>query len=315
MSDSRRLTGIWETRERNPLIGAFLLIFAIGAVYFIVQAVLLNGVITIDTVRDPDGAGEVYERYQWLILGVLAATQYGLLLLLSLLIIRRWHTRQLVRYLTLDRLSVPGLIATTVGAVTLLPLVDLLARYLYSLIPGLESLDTGMGSLLTADTLGGQLFIYFAVAVTPAVCEEVLFRAYFQRTLERRIRAPWHFLISGAVFALFHQQVLTLPSLVLVGVFLSYMYFAFQSPWVTIAAHFAYNGIQIFLVNYNRPIPGIITEAGFTPAALIAGTTIAAATVVFAEASRRRAGAGDTRAVSATDAAPPVYPPPQAPES
>ena len=315
MSDSRRLTGIWETRERNPLIGAFLLIFAIGAVYFIVQAVLLNGVIIIDTVRDPEGAGEVYERYQWLILGVLTATQYGLLLLLSLLIIRRWHTRQLVRYLTLDRLSVPGLIATTVGAVALLPLVDLLARYLYSLIPGLESLDTGMGSLLTADTLGGQLFIYFAVAVTPAVCEEVLFRAYFQRTLERRIRSPWHFLISGAVFALFHQQVLTLPSLVLVGVFLSYMYFAFQSPWVTIAAHFAYNGIQIFLVNYNRPIPGIITEAGFTPAALIAGTAIAAATVVFAEASRRRTGAGDTRAASATDAVTPVDPPSQAPES
>ena len=315
MSDSRRLTGIWETRERNPLIGAFLLIFAIGAVYFIVQAVLLNGVIIIDTVRDPEGAGEVYERYQWLILGVLTATQYGLLLLLSLLIIRRWHTRQLVRYLTLDRLSVPGLIATTVGALALLPLVDLLARYLYSLIPGLESLDTGMGSLLTADTLGGQLFIYFAVAVTPAVCEEVLFRAYFQRTLERRIRSPWHFLISGAVFALFHQQVLTLPSLVLVGVFLSYMYFAFQSPWVTIAAHFAYNGIQIFLVNYNRPIPGIITEAGFTPAALIAGTAIAATTVVFAEASRRRTGVGDTRTASATDAAPPVAPPPQAPES
>lgn len=291
VSDNRHLTGIWETRDRNPLVGAFLLIFAVGAVYFIVQTIVLNGVIIVDTAREAGDAGDVYKRYQWLILGVLTATQYGLLLGLSLLVIRRWHTRRLISYLTLDTLSVAGVIATTIGALTLLPLVDLLARYLYSLVPGLDSLDTGMGSLLTADTVGGRLLIYFGIAVTPAICEEVLFRAYFQRTLERRIRAPWHFLISGSVFALFHQQVLTLPSLALVGVFLSYMYFAFRTPWATMAAHFAYNGIQIFLVNYNRPIPGIITEDGFTPTALAAGTAITGLTLLFAEWSRRRPAA------------------------
>jgi membrane protease YdiL (CAAX protease family) len=287
------LTGLWEREGRNPLVGTFLLIFAVGAIYFLVQALVLNGVILLDAARRGSAATDVYARYRWLILGVLAATQYGLLLGLPLLVIRRWHTPRLARYLRIGRFHLPGVIVTTVGTVALLPLVDLIAQYLYSLVPGLESLDTGTGSLLIVESAGEQVLVYLAIAVTPAICEEMLFRAYFQRTLERRVSAPWHFLISGSVFALFHQQVLTLPSLVIVGVFLSYMYFAFQSPWTTVAGHFAYNGIQVFLVNYGQPIRGVISEDGFGKAALLAGTGIAIAAVLFAEATRRRGHDGN----------------------
>ncbi len=295
------MSGVWEREGRNPLVGAFLLVLVIGGVYFLVQSLVLNGVILIDSARRGSPAVDVFSRYQWLILGVLTFTQYGLLLIVPLILIRGWHTQNIKAYLTMDRFHLPAVLLTTIGAVTLLPLVDLLARYLYSLVPGLESVDTGMGSLLTADSIGGRFFIYFAIAVTPAICEETLFRAYFQRTLERRLRPPWHFLISGTLFALFHQQVLTLPSLVLVGIYLSYMYYAFRSPWTTVAAHFAYNGIQVFLLNYNRPIPGVLEESGFTTLAVLAGTGVSIVAVLIAAILYSRSTADGGALLTASD--------------
>jgi hypothetical protein len=284
------LNGVWEREGRNPLVAAFLLVVGAGSIYFIVQTVVLNGAIMIDMAVPSDAAGEpqsVYKRYQWLILGVLVVTQYALLLLPTLVVTKRWHTPERTAYLRADRFSLGGTIVATVGIVALLPIVGFIAEFFYSLAPELEELQGNVEELVTSDSIVGQIGILFAIAVTPAVCEEFMFRGYFQRTLERRMRG-WHFVLSGAIFALFHQQVLTLPSLVLVGVFLSYVFFAFGSVWITVIAHFVYNGLQIVVANYLGPIEEEATGEAFTLPVLLVAVVVVAGMIVLAERHRRR---------------------------
>jgi hypothetical protein len=283
------LNGTWEQNGRSPIAGAFLLVVGAGSIYFLVQTILLNGAVILDMFLQGPETGttqSVYERYQALILSVAAVTQYLLLLLPTLMLVKRWHTPQRFSYLRFDAVPVVGVMVATVGIVALLPLVELLARLFYSLAPELQELQGNVDELITAETVVGRLLIYLAIAVTPALCEETLFRGYFQRTLQRRMRG-WHFLISGTLFALFHQQILTLPSLIIVGIYLSYMFFAYDSVWVTIVAHFTYNAVQVFMVNRAQPLPAIITEEGFTTPAFVVGTLIAAASVGVAERTRR----------------------------
>jgi len=281
---------VWEREGRNPLVAAFLLVVGAGSIYFLVQLVVLNGAILIDIVRPGEGPDEpqsVYKRYQWLILAFTSATQFGLLLLPTLLLTKRWHTDERSAYLRADRFSLSGAVISTVGIVALLPIVGFIAEFFYSLAPELEDLQGNVEELVTSDSILGQIGILFAIAVTPAICEEFMFRGYFQRTLERGMRG-WHFVLSGAVFALFHQQVLTLPSLVLVGIFLSYVFFAFQSVWVTVIAHFVYNGLQIFLANYYVGVEETATTEEFTLPILLIAILLVGLMILLSERHRRR---------------------------
>lgn len=276
------MNGAFERDGRNPITGALVLVLGLGSIYFLVQSLLLNGYIFFDLlVRNREVGLSPYETYQGLILAVLAVTQYVCFILLPWLVISRWHTPRVAEYLRLDQVPVAGVLVAVVGVLAILPPAELLARLLYSLLPELQELTAGAGSLVRAESPGELVAILFVVAVTPALCEELLFRAYLQRTLERRMRAPWHFILSGVLFGLFHQQVLTLPSLLLVGVYLSYIYWVFGSPWVTAAAHFAYNGVQILLINSELDAPLLWSDVGFAPAAVVGGVAVTGLVVII----------------------------------
>ncbi|WP_455381460.1 CPBP family glutamic-type intramembrane protease [Salinispira pacifica] len=301
------LDGRWERGNRNPLTAAVLLVIGAGTFYFLVQSLLLNGYILVNELlgRNAVTGGDyrtilrgTYRRYQVPILSILSATQYLLLLLVTLVSVRRWHTRDVLQYLGYRRFPVAGVLLGIGGVLTLLPAVEYVGRFVYSLVPGLEKLSDATLPLVQAGSPARALLVYFAIAVTPAVCEETLFRGYFQRTLQRRMRAPWHYLLSGTIFALYHQQVLSLPSLILVGVYLGFLYSRYQSIYTTMGAHFAYNGTLILLANLPAaalPASGtiFIDEKGFTlPAAGISLALFAVVIVAIAASTR---GLGSVR--------------------
>lgn len=292
MSD---LEGRWETEGRNPIVGAFVLVLLLGSVYFIIQSLLVNGYVAVAATRAATSDGPEFElgtSFQAVALGALALTQYGILLALGVVLVRRWHTGGLFGYLRLDSFSLGPAVIAVVGVVGLIPAVSLLAEILYSLFPGLEELSQMSNLLVQAESPIELVLVLFGIAVTPAICEEFLFRAYFQRTLERRLRVPWHFVISGVIFALFHQQVLSLPSLVLVGVYLSFIYYAFQSPYPSVFAHFFYNALLIGLANSETGIRGIVDEGSFTLAALIGGLGLVGFAVAIGIREHARARTG-----------------------
>jgi membrane protease YdiL (CAAX protease family) len=267
-----------------------MLVIGLGALYMLVQGLLVNGFILVDLARrgpDPEKAwglerfAELYRRYRPMILIVLTATQFLIFLLLPLLAVCRWHTPNLATYLGLRRLPPAGLVSLA-GALFLLPVSSGIAHWLLSFFPALERWSR-VGEALIVDPRPWPLVAtVLAIAVTPGLCEEVLFRGYLQRTLQRRLAFPWHFLLSGALFALFHQQVLSLPSLLIVGFYLGFVYHRFGSLYLTMLCHFLYNGVLILLANFPPSWPALLTLEGEFRGFVVAGGAALLAAVVAA---------------------------------
>lgn len=295
------LDGTWERKGRNPAVGAFILVLAVGTCYFLVQSIILNGYVLVDTVfgstflpGSEEGASALrsfYGRFQVVILLVLPLTQFFIILLIPLLVSRRWHTRNVFRYFRFDRFPVAGVVASVAGVLLLLPSVEAIGELMYSLFPGLEKLARLTEPLVQARSTPLLLLTVFSIAVTPAVCEETLFRGYFQRTLERRLAMPWHFLLSGLLFALFHQEVLSLPSLFLVGIYLGFVYNRLRSIFPGAFSHFSYNGVIIWMTNAPPRRSEVFGAGGtFTPAATLVSALLFVALVSGLTFFTRRRG-------------------------
>ncbi|MFW5684188.1 MAG: CPBP family intramembrane glutamic endopeptidase, partial [Spirochaetota bacterium] len=284
MSD---LTGTWEREGRNPIVGAFLLVLLTGSVYFVVQTAAQGVLVGIDAARGNVSSGEVVsDAYRNALLLIIMITQYGLMLAAPLLLIRRWHTRRLASYMRLRRLPWGGLVVGVVAALAIIPPAQLIADVLYEFFPGLRTLAERSSFLVEANEPREFALVFVAIALTPALCEEFLFRAYFQRTIERRMGGWWSVVVTGTLFALFHQQILTLPSLILVGLLLSYLYFAYGSPYPGVVAHLVYNGVQIVAANSAGGASGVEADS-WSYAAFVAGAVVVlAAAVLIAERAR-----------------------------
>jgi membrane protease YdiL (CAAX protease family) len=287
-----KLRGSWERRSRNPLVGALVLVAGLGAFYFLVQSLVLNGYMLVDLIRGRAGANQqgqsvletiawVYRRYRPVILIVLAATQLLIFLLPPLLLIPRWHTAEVGRYLRFHRFPLTGLALSFAGTLFLLPLAIGLGQWMYSFFPELARWNEATAPLFVDPRPRSLVATILVIAVVPALCEEVLFRGYFQSTLERRLAAPWHFLVSGTVFALFHQQVLSLLSLLLVGIYLGYVFFRFRSIYLTMICHFLYNALLILLANFSPQAPTLLNAEGGLRWPFLMGAAALFAAVIF----------------------------------
>lgn len=282
-----KLDGVWERNGRTPAVGAVILVLGLGSAYFATQLSIQAGVFALEALfATPSSPDRFSSVYQPVMLAMLAVTQFGLFFFAGLAFIARWHTKNLVRYLRLGSVPWLGVVIAGVGVLGLLPVVERLARFLYDLVPELRDLADRAGFLIEASGPAELVAVLAAVAATPAVCEELVFRAYLQRTLERTLAPVWHVLLSGVFFALFHQQVLTLPSLAIVGVYLSFMYYAFRSPYPVVVAHLLYNAAQVLLANSRASVPGLVTEEGFASSAAIVGSAVAGWAIAVAVRSR-----------------------------
>lgn len=107
--------------------------------------------------------------------------------------------------------------------------------------------------LATADSFGEFLFVVWVIAVTPAVCEELLFRGLIQRTLEepteghamsaaeRRKRGLAAAVVGGVIFGLYHLNPFTLIPLAALGVYFGFVVYRTRNIATAIAAHFFNN--------------------------------------------------------------------------
>ncbi len=99
--------------------------------------------------------------------------------------------------------------------------------------------------VLDAATLGHLLGLLVSIALTAAVCEELLFRGHLLRSLEPALpRAPLC-LVSGLLFGLFHANLLQLVPAVAIGAVLAWVALATQSLWPAVLMHFLFNAATL----------------------------------------------------------------------
>ena len=288
------MTGSWEQPGKSPTAAAFVLVLICGSLYALAGSVVI-AVVTVATTlaggrSAPAGLLAMleayYRRFQLVILGVVTASQFLLFLALPLILFRRWHTHAVAAYFGYARPRAADLALAALGAVAAVPVAGLLNSWVYFLFPVLRPLSRVGALLLATPTPGYLAAVVLAVGVTPAICEEALFRGYFQRTLQRAWSPTAAVLVSGTVFALFHQSPFSLFALVLVGCYLGFVYERSGSLYVPMTAHAVYNLAVIAAVNGAVPAFALEGEDFSWPVVAVAAAVLAAVTWVMTRRGR-----------------------------
>lgn len=159
------------------------------------------------------------------------------------------------------RLRMPGipvLILSVIGIIVIQPFLQVYLYYqnefIFSLPFGQEilnqlkelfdTLESTTEKLVVAKSVPEFLLILFAIAVTPAVCEEFLFRGLVFKNFEKIIPASKAVFFSGLLFALFHFHPFNLIPLAILGIFLSFTVYHSGSIYTAVICHFINNFVS-----------------------------------------------------------------------
>ncbi|MDP2172264.1 MAG: ABC transporter permease subunit/CPBP intramembrane protease [Candidatus Cloacimonadaceae bacterium] len=89
----------------------------------------------------------------------------------------------------------------------------------------------------------------FAIAVMPAICEEVLFRGFMIRFYES-YGTKSAIIISALLFAIFHLDPFRLLPTFMLGILLGYLTIRTKSIIPSMLSHFINNGFALFIITY-----------------------------------------------------------------
>jgi membrane protease YdiL (CAAX protease family) len=111
-----------------------------------------------------------------------------------------------------------------------------------------ELLESSTLKLVTAYSFPEFLAIVIVIAITPAICEEFLFRGFVLSNFEKVTKPAAAIFFSGLLFALFHFHPFNLIPLIILGVYLSFTVYHSGSIYTAIICHFINNFISAVAV-------------------------------------------------------------------
>ena len=169
-------------------------------------------------------------------------------------------------------------------------------------LPPPKEVIEGLRHVITpAEGKSGFAFALLLTAVTPAICEEALFRGPILRGLRTRLSAVGAAVLTGLLFGLYHGSVWRFIPTAALGVALSAIALAADSIVPAMVAHFANNAIIIALASagLDEADASMTVSQRLVLIAIGAVGMIAGAALLGRSARRRRrasAGASDDAA-------------------
>lgn len=297
-----RLSGGFERGRFHP-IGAAALVFVLAFLVYQIVGALVAGVLIV---AEASKAGPVPDA---LVLLSRMADYPGALLLGNAVgqlagfgaVVwgaARLHTPDRNAYLRLRRPDAAGLGLAVGGLLVGTPFMQWLARLNASwpMPEWVQQLEAGRAELIEQALLHADLsvlFVLMTMAVTPAIFEELLFRGYLHRQVERRLGAAAAIVLVGVFFGAFHLTLSQLVPLAVLGVYLGLCVWATGSLWTAVAVHLANNGLAVLVADYVRRRPELdlaALEAVPIPwyLAILSGGMLALAGYALAQRRRTR---------------------------
>ncbi len=279
----------WRQATAGPLLHpvafALLLVMVTFVAYQIMGGLLTYLLFGLDTGQHVGGVRVVTVVSQLLFL---------LLPAVLLLRLQNWKVREVLR------LNMPKLLPLLVVVVSVVALqfvvqawVEvqqfvmreyLLPDFLISVLDTFEKLlEELYGQLLAMHTPIEAISVWIVVALTPALCEEVLFRGAVQFSFEKKMRLRWAFLLSGAIFSFFHLNPVTFIPLAMLGTYFSVITWRGNSLGYAFAAHATNNTIAVVAMYFLKSENLLPSEStGGDPSLMTYALSGMIALVVFA---------------------------------
>ncbi|HKA07342.1 MAG TPA: CPBP family intramembrane glutamic endopeptidase [Gemmataceae bacterium] len=255
----------WVYFVATQVIGAIVLGIPIIGVALIVDA-QQNGK---GAPNDPAGLNE------WMLgptgrvatLTLVVATQF-LGLLLSWILLRYWCGREWKRKIALTRLPTwTHCVLVVIGFPALIALGAAIEGPIQQYVPSLQDVLNSLGLNIEFEGADKSLpkligpspwaLAIFAVAISPAICEEVFCRGFLAWGLSGRYVTWAVVLIVSFLFGCLHGDPQQGVGAMFLGAAIHGAYVATRSLWVAMFVHFANNGIAV--VHFNQQLsPGVL---------------------------------------------------------
>lgn len=289
-----RLDGVLERQRFHPLLMAVLTFVAGFLIYQIIGTAVTVFVALSAAGETPDIA-EVMAAVQENAAALFGGNALGQLagFLLFVWFVAWLHSRDTKPYLRVRRTEWGQLALGAVGWFALVPLVSWLGE-VNSVLPLPESWrawDAQQAELIE-QVLGADLALWYVllvVAVTPALCEEVMFRGYLQRQVERSLGVVASIMVVGLLFGAFHLRPTQFLPLATLGIYLGFSVWVTGSLWAGVLIHFLNNGLAAIASDYAAQHPDALSlESLESPWYLAVLSAVFVAGVVVAQVRRRQ---------------------------
>ena len=123
-----------------------------------------------------------------------------------------------------------------------------------------EQSQEALLQVLSDAGIGVFIINLIVFALTPAICEELLFRGFLQQQVARSVSPHLAVFISALVFSFIHLQFYGFFSRMLLGVLLGYFLMFSGSLWPGIFAHFIFNASSVIVTFLSQGRGLIRTE-------------------------------------------------------
>ena len=112
----------------------------------------------------------------------------------------------------------------------------------------LDALEKATLELVVSNSIPEFILVVFVLALTPAVCEEFLFRGLVLSNMSRILHPFTVIVLTGVIFALFHLHPFNLIPLIILGIFITFVTYFSNSILSGIILHFLNNFISALAV-------------------------------------------------------------------
>jgi sodium transport system permease protein len=187
-----------------------------------------------------------------------AFTEWGLILLPVLASL--WYARvDLRQTLRLHAFSFAQGLGAVVMALSMLTLVMGFSAVHDQFLPIPDSMKEGFAVFLQgANSWPGLIAVLLAMALSPALCEEALFRGALLSGLRQRMRPLTAVLTVAVLFGAFHLSIYRFAPTALLGLAITYAVLRTNSLWIGVLIHLINNSLAILLGAGRLPKP--VTE-------------------------------------------------------
>ena len=125
------------------------------------------------------------------------------------------------------------------------------SEFIYSIKNLLDSLneliEKTFGNLIHADNIVEMTLVVITISIVPAICEEVMFRGYIQRSFEFKFKPYFAALLTAVFFALYHFNPYGLIPLAIIGFYLGFAAYSSKSLFIPMVIHFLNNFFAVLL--------------------------------------------------------------------
>ncbi len=155
--------------------------------------------------------------------------------------------------------SLPSAQAALTAAVILVPTLITLVAVTHLSLRGMEALGLPAKEQVAVLAMRAEqdptlLFLFFlGIVVGAPLMEELVFRGIFFRVLARYSNVPFAAFFSAGIFAVIHNNALSLIPLFILGLIFAIAYERTRSLLVPIFMHSFFNAMQFSLMRYGSP--------------------------------------------------------------